>query len=208
MQNTKILPIIGFGLALAALIANHAFGRLQPAQPHLLPVETLPRQLGGWTAGPDRSLDSSIRKILPTARIVDRIYTNRSGESVDLLVLSAADYKDFHDPNICFPGQGFTLSDQKTATIAGQTIDTMMAARGADKMDVYYWLAGDAVESVPQGLPLEKVLAVRNLMLKTQGQSLFVRLIAPHDAQSGAALADLTRQLLTPLRAMAAAKTR
>jgi EpsI family protein len=206
MQNTTLCRWIVSVMVLGTLTVNHIVGRLDLAKPHLLPVETFPRQIGDWRAGPDTPLDPEVQKALSTARVVQRVYTNSVGESVELLLLSANDYKDFHDPTSCFPGQGWTLMDRHTMEINGQTVNRMIAAReNKQQVEVVYWLPGNYIPQA-HGLVLQKALAIRHLVTKEESQSLFVRLTAPvQDGQDRSILA-FAKQCLPLLHALTNAK--
>jgi EpsI family protein len=179
MQNSKVLGIIGLALVLTSLVANHAIGRLKFARPKVLPVETFPTQIGDWKQfGKDLSVDPEVQKVLPTAHIVERTYRNPSGQIVSLLLLTASDYKDFHDPNVCLPGHGWQLSERTAIQVEGRPINRMEAVQQNTKLLVLYWLAGDYMANVPHGLPMQKALSLRKALTGEGGQSLFVRIIA------------------------------
>ncbi|HZT44230.1 MAG TPA: exosortase-associated EpsI family protein [Chthonomonadaceae bacterium] len=206
MQNGRTLSIVGLILVLAALVANHAFGRLEPAQPRLVPVETLPHVIGNWTGGQDQPIDPALRQVLPTARIVERTYTDGIGRQVNLILVSAGEYKDIHDPQICFPTQGFDMQDQREQTIDGQVVQTMTVSRNFDSYDVRYWLVGDKTGVMDGSIPLTKVLALRSLIQHASVQPLLVRLVTRHSPGSDRALEDLARQLAAPLHTLVGAK--
>jgi len=185
MQKPKVLAIIGLAMILTAIAANHTFGRLQYAQPHLLPIETFPRRIGRWKQeGEDRPIDQEVIKVLPTAHIVDRVYRDASGQIINLLMLTASDYKDFHDPNICLPGNGWQLSDRTTFLFQGQNINKMRASQRNTHLLVFYWLPGNYTANIDHGLPMQKVLSLRKALTGEEGQSLFVRVIAAENAAS------------------------
>ncbi len=109
---------------------------------------------------------------------MDRVYRDARGREVNLLLLTATDYADFHDPNFCFPAQGFTLSPAAAATVAGQTGRLMTAARNDSKLQVMYWWSGDSSTDTTYGREqVGKLLALRDRLTGRQGQSLFVRVI-------------------------------
>lgn len=191
MQNTKILPLIGLALVGAAITANHAFGRLPMATMRRLPVEQFPRAFAGWKGGADYPTDPEVVRKLPTAKIVNRDYRRADGRQVNLLLLTATEYADFHDPNWCFPAQGFRLSAVREITVAGQSARSMTAERDGAKLDVVYWWNGKVVTEVKWGREqIGKLLTLRNKLTNEQGQSLFVRLVTPAAPESGKLLRE------------------
>jgi EpsI family protein len=172
--------MIALGLATAALAANHLVAPLPTAVLRRLPVESLPQRIGAWRCVADRATDPAVQKVVPTARIVDRVYREEgTGREVTLTLLTATDYADFHDPNICFPGQGFTLSAAEPAMLAGQALRVMTAERGGERLRVAYWWSGSAAPDTTYGREqVGKLLALRDRLTGRQGRSLFVRVIA------------------------------
>ncbi len=177
MQNNPVCLGIGLLMLGAALSANRLAPRLEMAHPHLLPVASFPRAIGNWRVSQDTPVDPEIQAKLSTAKIVDRVYTDAGGRSVELLLLTATDYKDFHDPNLCFPSQGFDLKDRRSFTLCGQPVNSMLAARADEKYRVIYWLNGHYMTDFPHSNGLKKILAIRKLITKEDGSSLFVRLL-------------------------------
>lgn len=205
MQNTKIC-LIGLAMVLATLLVNATTGRLQIAQLRLLPVETFPRQIGDWKAGPDRQIDPDIQKVMPSARIVDRQYSNGAGQSVQLLLLTATDTGDFHNPQTCFPSQGWNLSVPRDIQVQGQKIKAMTAEQDAEKVNVLYWRTGYQEPSPPRSPLLRKLYNLRvGLVGKEEGMPLFVRVIATDGDKSNQALMEFVERIQAPLKALTAA---
>jgi EpsI family protein len=178
MPKNTILAVTGLVMVVATFGANHAVGQLKTAVLRRLPVETFPKKIGDWTCITEQPSDPKVAAVLPTAHIVDRVYRDARGREVNLLLLTATDYADFHDPNICFPAQGFTLSPAASATVAGQTGRLMTAARDNSKLQVMYWWSGNAGSDTTYGREqVGKLLALRDRLTGKQGQSLFVRVI-------------------------------
>lgn len=179
-----ILPILCAVFALSAALANRAVPRLSTAALHPTPIAAFPHTLGGWTSGADR--DGST-PLLPSATIIERTYQNTQGRQFALLLLTARDYADFHDPNICLPAQGFTLGAIRKVSL-GSTGDSafMMTATLRDqKIDVLYWWPGQARLETGYGYDQwGKLLAARDRLTGEQGKSLFVRMMATHGPQS------------------------
>ncbi|HLV79114.1 MAG TPA: exosortase-associated EpsI family protein [Chthonomonadaceae bacterium] len=195
MQNHK-LALLGLTLLLAALAADHALGRLVFNNPPRLPVESFPRAIGEWKAGPDQPVDPSIREKLPTATIVDRVYQNGFGQPVELTLVSAQDYNDLHDQRLCLPAQGWQISDPKLVAIAGRQINFVSAARNDEKIEMLFWLAGKNLRD--DTLP-ERLRSLRTTVAGVQGYSLLVRLTATGDEDGHRALFAFAHAMLPPL---------
>jgi EpsI family protein len=208
MQNTKVLSLTCFALVLVALVSNHALGRIEIIKPRLLPVETFPRTIGDWKAGKTLPVDPTVQQVLKTARLEQRNYTRSDGKVVDLLLLTAADYADFHDPTVCFPGHGWQLSNRRPISVDGQTINMMYATHKDDgkTQTVYYWLVGNYVAQVPHSLSLQKFNSIRRAITGEDGQSLFVRVIASGEKEGEQTASEFTRAIMPALRQLASAK--
>ncbi len=202
MPNRKIFTLIGLALVVMALLADHAFGRLKPARPHLVPVETFPSRIGEWNSIETLSIDPEVQKKLSTARMVERVYQNRTGQTVNLLLLTAGDYKDFHDPNVCFPAQGFALTDNRSLKIGKQAMNSMVATQGATSSYVLYWLSGDYAANMPHSNGLKKILALRKLFLKEEATSLFVRVTTNASEGNRLAAQEFAERILQPIASL------
>ena len=185
-----------------ALAADLLAPRLVMAHPHLLPVASFPRSIGNWQVTTDCPVDPEIQAKLSTARIIDRIYTDDTGRSVELLLLTATDYKDFHDPNLCFPSQGFDLKERTSFGLDGQEVNAMVAAKGSERYRVIYWLNGRYMTSMPHSNGLKKILAIRKLITKEDGASLFVRLMTADGPDSDRTLRDFGSVIQSSVRSL------
>ncbi len=185
-----VLPLLCAIIAVCAALANRTVPRLTTAALHPTPIAAFPREVGGWSGSPDRSGNTPL---LPSATIIDRTYQNTQGQQIALMLLTAHDYADFHDPNICLPSQGFTLGDIHKVPLGstGESAFVMRATLRQQKIDVLYWWPGQARLETGYGYDQwGKLLAVRDRLTGEQGKSLFVRLMAPADDHSEQMLAQ------------------
>lgn len=195
MQNSKIYVVIALIALTGTLAANRGLRRIEIVQPHLLSIESLPHRFGDWKQkGEDRPTDPSVQAILKTARLLDRTYQNSSGESVDLLLMTATDYADFHDPTVCLPGHGWTLGEKKSLSVGSQAMTQMPLVQGDRKMIILYGLIGSSVMGVQNGLPMQKFLSLRKAVTGEGGQSLYVRLIASDTPSGREGAGDLMKE--------------
>jgi exosortase D (VPLPA-CTERM-specific) len=206
----------GLSLGLAALWA------FVPARPPVLvdraPFALFPTALGGWQAGPPRSLDPDIARML-AADDYHSVTLTKGGEaqSVDLFI---AWYKDqmmggAHSPEVCLPGAGWEIAalDQITATGPDGlpfSLNRALIQNGADRMLVYYWFEQQGRRTA-SGFAARLQLTLGKIT-NGRGDSALVRLITPiprsgGDAGAGAAalaaaearLQDAMAAILPPL---------
>ena len=129
--------------------------------------------------------------VLPTAHIIERVWRDKEGHSVQSLLLTARDYSDFHDPNVCLPLQGFALSPLRVVRLPGTAQDAfvVMATRQGERRQILYWWPGQPTLRSGSGRDQwGKLLALRDWLTGETGHSLFVRLICPADDGSEARL--------------------
>lgn len=205
MQNNKIFTLGALALTLFALGTSYGLGKVPVAKPHLLPVETMPRQIGDWKAGEDRSVEAEVREKLPTARIVDRLYTNPQGQQIALMLVTADERDDIHNPTICFPSQGWQIETLHSLSIGEDRGRLMTAVQNFNKVDVFYWMTGRFAPKRPENALLRQVACWRDRMVGEQeGMSLFVRLMTNHTPQSGELLTRFADQIGPALQVMKA----
>ena len=86
-----------------------------------------------------------------------------------------------HSPLVCFPGQGWNMSDMDSTTInlEGETINLaqMVIAKGEDKYFVYYWF--QAYNNTSPGTFMQKVNLLRSKLLHASERNAFVRVMVP-----------------------------
>ncbi len=206
MQNNKISAVGGLVIVLVALVANHAIGRIGGSELHRVPVWDFPRAVGGWHAGADLPVDPRVQKILPTARIVDRVYSDNASRQISLTLLTATEYQDFHDPNMCFPAQGWELSPVHEVKLGDLRAYSMSAKRDNEKLAVlYFWTGGVIPEGQWGRVQLGRLMTIRNRLTNEQGQPVFVRLVTGAGTDSDKLLTDFAAQVLPPLNQLARA---
>jgi len=203
MPSDKILSLIGCFLVLTGVAADYGFGKLDVPKPHRLPIETFPVTVGNWKGGSLREVDPDIQKALPTAKIVERVYTNPLGQQVDLMLLTATEDEDMHSPQACFPTQGWKLSNIVSTRVNGDQATRMTAENDGIRQVVLYWLTGYYPPPPPPNAFLRKVGALRERLLdRHKNSSLFVRLILPDNALSGKTMSDFVAALHPSLIAL------
>lgn len=202
MPNHALLPLISCVLVLSAVGVDYGLGQMDVPRPHRLPVETFPTKIGAWQGGDLAPVDLDVQKKLPTAKIVERSYTNPQGQSVDLMLLTATEDEDMHSPQACFPSQGWNLSNIQSTQVDGQPATQMSAQQeGGPPATVLYWLTGYFPPAPPRNALLQKAYQERmHIMGNHNNMSLFVRMIAPDTPLGRRALAEFTSDLRGPLQ--------
>lgn len=204
MPNNALLPLIGCALVLSAAGADYGLGRMPVPKPHRLPVESFPDAIGSWKGGPLEPVDQDVQRKLPTAKIVERVYTNPLGQNVDLMLLTATEDEDMHSPQACFPAQGWVLSNIHDTQVDGQPATRMNAQMDPSQREtVLYWMTGYFPPAPPRNALLHKVFVWRTQSLdKHNNMSLFVRILAPDTPLGRRGLSDFTASLHAPLQTL------
>ncbi len=202
MPKYPLLPLMGCLLVFSAVGADYGLGQMDVPRPHLLPVERFPATIGSWQGGPVNEVEPDIQKRLPTAKIVERVYANPQGQSLDLMLLTATEDEDMHSPKACFPSQGWVLTNVRETQVDGQPATQMTAQiEGGPRQTVLYWLTGYYPPAPPRNMFFQKTASWRgHLMGAHDNMSLFVRIIAPDTPLGNRALADFTQSLHAPIQ--------
>lgn len=132
MPKPSVLSVVCVLLAVLSVAANRAVPRLSSVVLRAAPIASFPKHLGGWTCVDEKSADTAV---LPTAHIIERVWRDGQGRGFESLLLTARDYSDFHDPNVCLPLQGFALSPLRVVRLPGTRQDAFVltATRRAER---------------------------------------------------------------------------
>ena len=92
-------------------------------------------------------MDERTYSLLGPFGIVARVFTSRTtGESYDAVLIASRSKDSFHDPRICFSGQGWAIADQreesvvtKTRGVVPVTIVTMDGPDGRNKLAAFLY---------------------------------------------------------------------
>ncbi len=182
MRKDKILPIIALMMTLPVIAASYAFGRLKLGSTHVVPVDAFPRQIGMWRMIEERPESAVTRKIIPNAIMTDRTYALPSGDAVQLLLLTGSTPSSFHKPKVCFPAQGWSLSDIIITHVDGYQCSEFDATLGNQKTRVIYWWVGDFRSDLPHNAINTVMYKLHKMVQPEQNNSLFVRIMIPEDS--------------------------
>jgi len=204
MPNNALLPLIGCALVLSAMGADYGLGRMDVPKSHRLPVETFPDTIGSWKGGPLELVNEDVQRKLPTAKIVERVYTNPVGQQVDLMLLTATEDEDMHSPQACFPSQGWKLSNIHDTQVDGQPGTQMNGQiNGQAPEIILYWMTGYFPAAAPQNALLRKAFVWRTQSFdKHNNMSLFVRILSPDTPLGRRNLSEFTALLHTPIKTL------
>ena len=138
---------------------------------------------GDWQTIEDIPLDERIRSDL---KLDDYLFRRFSDGRATLVLYvgyyySKAKVGAAHDPLVCFPGQGWILSDKKNITSQAQlpegvetpTFATMKAERNEDKELLLYWFQANTQATA--STLMQKIYLLRANILGKGQQNAFVR---------------------------------
>jgi EpsI family protein len=138
-------PIVISLLLIVAIAASFLLPKQKYASLNILENLNIPTEFPGWT-----SIDFSKELNLQDDRynfisdVFARVYQNRKGEQLLLLVLDAG---NFHNPKVCYRSSGFSvkeLGDAKFSTPnTAFKANALLMERQKLGMYMYYWLCID-----------------------------------------------------------------
>jgi EpsI family protein len=203
MQNTRLLAIVSGLMVFSVAALGYAAGPIPVPHPHKLAVDTFPSKLGPWQGGTIAPTDPDIQARLPTSEIMDREYRMSDGQGADVMLVTASDNLDIHNPTDCFPSQGWRLTNQHNKVLQGQTVSVMNADLGSQKMTVLYWTTGVYMPPSSRYALVRKVSALRDKIVpRHESVSLFVRLMVPQGPNAEETITQLAEQVLPPVQSL------
>jgi EpsI family protein len=173
-------------LLLLAALVNHAVPRLPAPTLRLVPIDRLPRQVGGWQCLQDLPIDPKVSVIVPDAHFLSRVYRDPSGRMAQVLLETSADAQMFHSPTQCMPAQNWTVLRTRSTQVETVSPGTrgerlrasateMYLQSAAQNMFVLYWYTSER--------QLDKWQALKTKLLAGRPQTrLFVRILIPDSA--------------------------
>lgn len=142
----------------------------------------------GWKSNGSTPLDPRIVKSLKLDDYVNQTYSN-GNNTVSLYIgyyLTTKKVGAAHSPLVCFPGQGWVLSDveEKSLKIGKASIHLldMLAARGQSKELVLYWF--QAYDRTSPGTFLQKIYTLWAKFIHHREDNAFVRVSIPMENQA------------------------
>ncbi len=206
-MNVKLrLAAVAFALLIPALLmARWSIGSTAPAP--VARIE-LPRQVGAWNATQDQRLSDSIWSIIePDAHLL-RLYEapgrNPIWIYVGLYGGRTGSGKTAHDPEVCFPAQGWEILERRSARVDLQRGDSLRATfleahLGIQHQTVLYWFQPAA--RWPAGAAAEQLLRIYDAVTG-RPQYAFVRFTSSSSENATAAddLSEFAAEIAPAIR--------
>lgn len=182
IKNFKILFLIICFLATGALL------HLQTESTPSVKKEKLNQaleEISDWKISGLSPLEPKIVTALELDDYVFQTYSN-GNENISLYIgyyLSGKKVGAAHDPLVCFPGQGWELSDMATGTMelkpSGTAVkySTILAKRGLEKTFILYWF--QSYDQTNSGTFFQKISLLKGKLLNKGEDNAFVRLSIP-----------------------------
>jgi EpsI family protein len=147
------------------------------------PLESIPRQIDGWSMMRSQVLDDRTLGILAPTSYLSRTYM-RDGRQLDLFVAYYAAQRageSMHSPKNCLPGSGWEIWRQDSATVPvnGELtqINRYSIQRLGQKQIVFYWYQSS--KRVIASEFLGKILLVRDSLVDGRTAGTIVRIALP-----------------------------
>jgi EpsI family protein len=210
-MNAKLrLGCVGAALLLPGFVLA-AWVRAASVDTGPLPPAFLPREMGPWVAAEDRRLEAeALEMVAPDAHLLRRYEApGRSPVWIYLgLYARRGSYKKAaHDPEVCYPAQGWEVVGSRSVSIDLDGADPQIlraklleAHHGLDREAVLYWF--QPAGRWPAVGAVEEILRVGDAVNGTS-QYAFVRLSTPYgdDASAAHDLLEFARLLAPSVRA-------
>ena len=144
--------------------------------------------INGWVMGGYTPLDPTIVKALELDDYINQNYSN-GNNTISLYIgyyLTTKKVGAAHSPLVCFPGQGWVVSNTKdeSLTIGGHHLQlaSMVIDMGQRKELVLYWY--QSFDKTSSGTFLQKIYALWAKFLNRGEENAFVRISISMDRQS------------------------
>ena len=205
MRHNTLLALSGILITAAALVGGHALGPVDAVKSRQLPVGSFPSRVGEWTGGPNRPIDPDVRKTIPHASIIERVYTRPDRQALDLLLVSSEVADEMHSPQVCLPAQGWELKTLKPFLVGSDRVRDMVASHEDRQIEVMYWFTAKSTReiSIPQRIQMirSELVGVQGEFVASdvEGYSLLVRIIAAYTPDNHKALLEFVQQIQRPL---------
>lgn len=204
MSRTARLAAVLLALALPQAVV--ASWLLASAEPKTFSLDAVPSELRGYSAVAEQPLDADVLALLGPDAYLQRLYAAADGDPVWLYVglYGEGGAKGAHDPNECYPAQGWEVTGQRDVIIempGGERLNARMlvAMRDGQSQLVLYWF--QAAHRWPGVALSEQLLRIYDTLTGTP-QYAFVRLSAHFTGEESPeeAMRDLAAQLAPHIR--------
>ena len=148
-----------------------------------LPLAQALSNINGWTLRGNSPLNPRIVKSLELDDYVNHTYSN-GNSTISLYIgyyLTTTKVGAAHSPLVCFPGQGWVLSNEEERTVDVEKrrihVTSMVINRGDTSELVIYWFQAGSKTS--PGTFLQKLYGLQNKLLEGREDNAFVRISVP-----------------------------
>jgi EpsI family protein len=148
-----------------------------------MPLAQALSNINGWAVNGNTPLNPNIIKALDLDDYVNHTYSN-GNNTISLYIgyyLTTTKVGAAHSPLVCFPGQGWVLSNEKQRAVAvGKRhihVTSMAVNRGDARELVIYWF--QAGNKTSPGTFLQKLHGLQNKLFEGREDNAFVRISAP-----------------------------
>jgi EpsI family protein len=174
---------IGTVLMLTATLGGYALSERRKPDFLAQPLDTVDRQIGGWTMARDEPLTSGVLDRLQLTSYISRLYV-KQGKQLGLFIAFYAEQRageSMHSPKHCLPGSGWEIWKHDSAMVpvsGGQVEVNQYSIRNAsDKMVVFYWY--QSKRRIIASEYLGKVLLARDALFDGHTAGSIVRITLP-----------------------------
>ena len=206
-RSPNYVPVIV--MMVIALVGSVTFARKPDNITAQADVSAIPKERTDWKLTHDINLDANVMAQIRADSYVDREYTNRSGQRVELLVVYRRyGRREFaHRPELCFPAAGYTITYKGKTTLpyAGREVPAVhLKANGqVGRTNLsYFFASGKKTEE--DFLQQQLWMAFERLIPNKNGWT-FIRLQSPTvttDEDALAAQKDFMRTFAPAIEAV------
>jgi EpsI family protein len=201
MRQSEICAAICCITLLAACLADYGFGKLPMATPQRLPVESFPTSLGAWQGGDVMPVDPDVQAQLPSAKIIERMYTDPAGHVIDLTLVTANDSLDIHDPSICLPAQGWKILNSSSMSYGSQAANILDLDESGQKMTTVYWWTGCYPPKLSNHIWVQYAAKIQKHFVHARElDSLMVRIMSDSNTNSNATLNNFVQSVMPAVK--------
>jgi EpsI family protein len=200
------LAAVPFALLVPALMLGR--WSLGAGEPQSVPRPSLPSRVGAWTATLEQTLDAEVLAIIEPDAYRARRYEAPDRPPIWLYVGvyagRAGSGKGAHDPEVCYPAQGWEIEHSQAAAIPMEDGKDLHAqqlrfSKGLAREAVLYWFQPARRWPVNRGA--EQLLRILDA-LEGRPQYAFVRLSAPSTETPGSELAEFAVEIAPAIRSL------
>ncbi len=184
------LGYIGTVLLLAATLAGYTLSERRKADFLSQPLETIEKQIGGWTVVGDEPLSSGVLGRLQLTSYIDRTY-EKQGTKLELFIAFYAQQhagESMHSPKYCLPGAGWEIWKHDSAMVPVKSglvkINQYSIQNSGRRMLVFYWY--QSKHRIIASEYMGKILLARDALLDGRTSGSLVRITIPDTSSAPA----------------------